>query len=105
MAGLRIIIMGSEETRTKLSAMPQQVSRAMDQAMARSLDVVYRKVMKNLTGAVLRVKTGRLRQSIQSQVNPDHSGTIGTNVEYAAAHEYGYSGAIQVPGYTRHRAG
>ena len=45
-----------------------------------------------LTGEVLHVKTGRLRRSITAKVTEGGtliSGVVGTNVEYAAAHEFG----------------
>jgi phage gpG-like protein len=90
MVGLRIMLVGNDAAQAKLAAIPGQVSKALDQAMGRSLDIIYRRVMRNLTGDVLHVRTGRLRQSIATgQKLSDHSGFIGTNVEYAAIHEYG----------------
>jgi phage gpG-like protein len=89
MAGLRIMLIGNEAAQAKMVALPAQMSAAMRKAMERSLALIYRRVMANLTGSVLRVQTGRLRQSVQTEVTSDTTGIIGTNVEYAAIHEYG----------------
>ena len=62
------------------------------------------KVMGKLSGDVLRVRTGRLRRSIHPEwdFRQGYSGaTVGTNVEYAAIHEYGFSGSVQVKSFQR----
>lgn len=62
------------------------------------------KVMGKLSGDVLRVRTGRLRRSIHPEwdFKQGYSGaTVGTNVEYAAIHEYGFSGSVQVKSFQR----
>lgn len=87
--GIRILLPNAPDVMARLNRYPARLSASLRDSMQRSLDVVYRKVMVNLTGAVLHVQTGRLRQSIQTEVAADNLGTIGTNVEYAAIHEYG----------------
>ncbi len=61
-------------------------------------------VKRKLTGEVLHVRTGTLRRSI-NRVVVDHEGQIraqiGTNVVYAAAHEYGFQGIVQIRAYIR----
>jgi len=62
------------------------------------------KVMGKLSGDVLRVRTGRLRRSIHPEwdFRQGYSGTtVGTNVEYAGIHEYGFSGSVQVKSFQR----
>lgn len=62
------------------------------------------KVMGKLSGEVLRVRTGRLRRSIHPEwdFKPGYAGaTVGTNVEYAAIHEYGFKGSVQVKSFQR----
>ena len=57
-----------------------------------------------LTGQVLHVRTGTLRRSINRVVEEDERGiraTVGTNVEYAAIHEYGFSGTVNVREHVR----
>ena len=61
-------------------------------------------VMRKLTGDVLKVRTGRLRRSIHPEweFKPGYSGAVvGTNVEYAAIHEYGFKGDVQVKSFQR----
>lgn len=55
-------------------------------------------VGQKLSGQVLHVRSGTLRRSITYTVRDDADGivgTVGTNLEYAAIHEYG--GTIHVP--------
>ena len=62
------------------------------------------KVMGKLSGEVLRVRTGRLRRSIHPEwdFKPGYAGAIiGTNVEYAGIHEYGFKGSVQVKSFQR----
>jgi phage gpG-like protein len=57
-----------------------------------------------LSDQVLRVSTGRLRRSITQEVQIESEkiiGIVGTNVEYARAHEYGYTGAVTVKSHIR----
>lgn len=87
--GIRLMVVGGEEARARLAAMPERVNKAMRAAMGRSLNIIHRRVTENLTGRVLNVKTGRLRR-VETAVSPDGTrGMIGTNVEYAEIHEYG----------------
>jgi len=62
-------------------------------------------VEQKLSGQVLHVRTGTLRRSITYTMHEDEDGivgTVGTNLEYAAIHEYG--GAIHVPEIRPRRA-
>ena len=62
------------------------------------MDIVRNRVVRKLSGEVLRVRTGRLRQSIHSTVQKmpwGFLGKVGTNVKYASIHEYG--GTIVLP--------
>lgn len=50
------------------------------------------------------IKTGRLRRSIHLELVTDNagtSGTVGTNVEYAAMFEHGFKGTESVRGFMR----
>lgn len=61
-------------------------------------------VKQKLSDDVLRVRTGRLRRSITQKVAEDASsitGTVGTNVEYAARHELGFNGEERVQEHLR----
>lgn len=57
-----------------------------------------------LSGRVLHVRTGTLRRSINRVVRETRASvtaTVGTNVSYAAAHEYGFDGTVAVRGHLR----
>jgi len=57
-----------------------------------------------LSGQVLNVRTGRLRNSIHSKVEHTPNaikGIVQTNVKYAAVHEYGFKGSVTVKAHLR----
>jgi len=57
-----------------------------------------------LSGQVLNVRTGRLRRSIHTVVQSDATsiiGKVGTDVVYAAYHEFGFSGTETVRAHLR----
>lgn len=59
---------------------------------------------QKLSGQVLKNRTGRLRRSINAKLQQDAqtiSLRVGTNVEYARAHEFGFSGAVKVSQHLR----
>lgn len=87
---LRLRIEGGPEAMAALAARRESVAAAIRRALSDSVMLVHRKITLNISGAVLRVKTGRLRQSMQTFVAGDGSrGGVGTNVEYARIHEFG----------------
>lgn len=82
----------------------REVSLTFDRVRDKSLPVLEKRirrlaiklqsiVMKNkLSGQALKVRTGTLRRSITQTVNVSGTavtGIVGTNLEYAAIHEYG----------------
>jgi phage gpG-like protein len=88
--GMRIIVKNEAQVQARVAGLPAQATASMRKAISRSLDIVYRRIAMNLTGRVLHVDTGRLRQSIATSMEIENlRGRIGTNVEYAAIHEYG----------------
>lgn len=61
---------------------------------------------EKLTGQVLHVRTGTLRRSINQRVTETPDGvhaSVGTNVEYARIHEYGFAGPVSVKAHTQLR--
>lgn len=60
--------------------------------VARAALVVVRRAQLNLTGPILRVRTGRLRASLVSRVEPhgrSWQARVGTPVRYGRVHEFG----------------
>lgn len=65
---------------------------------------LQRLTKEKLSGPVLRNRTGRLRRSINFRLTETPNaivGTVGTNVRYARAHEYGFEGTVSVREHTR----
>lgn len=69
-----------------------------------ALKLLTRVKAQKLTGQALNVRTGRLRRSITQRIEAsadEISGIVGTNVDYAAIHEYGFKGAVSVKQHLR----
>jgi len=100
MSSLRFHILGGPQLAAALKQRQEGVKKAMAISVGLGAQLVYGRVVRKLTGPVLKVQSGRLRQSVVSLVegvftdNP--KGIVGTNVEYAPVHEYGLT--IQHPG-------
>jgi len=88
--GMRISIQGAPELMERLAGRQRAVVTHQTRAMNKAIAVVLRRATDNLSGAVLKVgKSGNLRR-LQYEVNSDGTrGRIGSNMEYAAIHEYG----------------
>lgn len=89
---------------------PDVLARAIGTGMVRATELIKGQIeRKRLTGKgpfpssqnKLGVITGRLRQSLTYSKTADVNGAairthIGTNVKYAAAHEFGFTGDVKV---------
>jgi phage gpG-like protein len=82
-----------------------------DQAVAVDrLSIEVQALVKDtkLSGQVLHTRTGTLRRSINRKIIKTPStvaAEVGTNVVYAAVHEYGFDGPVNVREHTRKLAG
>ncbi len=59
---------------------------------------------EKLSGQVLKNRTGTLRRSINYRIEKTDTsvtGIVGSNKEYAAAHEYGFDGQVNVKEHLR----
>ena len=97
----------SEAVVARLRAMDAQVRRALLRAVnGAAVDVVGR-VQQKLSGEVLGEVSHRLHDSIHFKTTDTASGiiaTVGTDVRYAAIHEYGFHGTEQVREHLRHQS-
>lgn len=88
-----------------LSKHADQIAQAVKQSIGRSTLKLLNKVKREkLSGQILNVRTGRLRRSITQKIiesSDAYSGIVGTNVEYAAGHEYGFKGSVNVREHLR----
>ena len=108
MSSVAVKIFGYEAVKRWFERSPAEARAAMEKAMTQSLFVVERAAKLKVSGAVLKVRTGRLRSSIGAPggegiktvtITPAGVvGTIGTKVKYARIHEIG--GTIHVPDIT-----
>lgn len=82
-----------------LRDLPEAVRAGLGRALLRLAAELERTVQQKLGGEVLRVRSGALRSSIKAAV--DSSGavltaTVGSDLRYAAAQEYGFAGTVDV---------
>jgi phage gpG-like protein len=89
-AGLTITIRGTDQVLATLAKKPAQLRRAIGLGLRDGALVVLRRAQENLTGKVLNVDRGWLRQSMNvfSRVKDGIAG-VGTNLVYAKIHEFG----------------
>jgi phage gpG-like protein len=100
-----VITISTERLEGKLRRIPQQVQSSVLRAVQRlAIDIQGYVKTDKLSGQVLHVRTGTLRRSINQSVKQDGKrvlGVVGTNVKYARAHEYGFSGTVDVKAHLR----
>lgn len=103
------VVYGDRETVASLREMTPKLHAAVVQHVERLAILISNDVKENrLSGQALKVRTGRLRRSINYRIEQQPSsvfGIVGTNVEYAARHEFGFHGTEQVREYLRRRRG
>lgn len=88
---LDIKLVGTKELAKKFEALAKKMPGKLKQTMDRAIKAVRVNVVrKKLSGRVLKVQTGRLRNSITAKVEKsgaDVVGKVGTNVKYGKAWE------------------
>ena len=98
-------LIGVEKVAERFDKARNGIIPAMETQMYRIVARLNADVVKNkLSGQALKVRTGTLRRSITQQVRSDTAGVtgiVGTNVEYAAIHEYGFNGMVNVKEHLR----
>ena len=95
----------SQSVTANFTSMNDKIRRELESTIRRlTLELTNNIKSGKLTGQVLKVRTGRLRNSIHNKVNVSTNavvGTVSTNVKYAAIHEYGFNGSENVKGHLR----
>lgn len=98
-------IKGDREVVTALGRFDAAARGEIQKGVGRlALKLLNRVKAQKLSGQVLNVRTGRLRRSITQRVESsadEISGIVGTNVGYAAIHEYGFKGSVTVKQHLR----
>jgi phage gpG-like protein len=90
---ITIQLIGDRELAARLDAMPGRVRDGLARAVTRlGLDLQRKVQREKLTGQVLKVRTGSLRSSINTEISQstdEVSASVGTNIRYGRVHEYG----------------
>lgn len=93
MSLLRVTVVGSANVGVSLRAKNQKMLHNVNLAIRQlTIDLERRVKQDKLHGQVLHQRSGRLAGSIHHQIEdhgPVTTGRVGTNVEYAAIHEFG----------------
>ena len=102
---IEAVIVGDEEVRARFHRAAGEIDGKLADSMGRITIRLQAHVVRNkLSGQVLKVRTNNLRGSIHQEIIRDGSGIVGrvgTNVEYAAFHEYGFNGTQSVREHVR----
>jgi phage gpG-like protein len=102
---ITVELIGDARLVARLDAMPERLRDGVARAVTRLGFELQRKVQADkLSGQVLRVRTGSLRSSINTQVSKtaeEISATVGTNIAYGRVHEYGFEGTQSVRAHVR----
>lgn len=102
---IRAELIGKEHLVPFIHSILPRVQKQLEESITRLCIQLSRSVKENkLSGAVLRNRTGRLRRSINYRLETTPTsvyGIVGTNVEYARAHEYGVDKNVTVREHMR----
>lgn len=88
----------------RLQRLPDLIRARLITALDSEAYRLQARVKEKLSGEVLKNQTGRLRRSINVESHDTGDTlvrTVGTNVRYARAHEYGFTGTVDVREHTR----
>jgi phage gpG-like protein len=98
-------LVGAERVVAFLELLPPKAMAAIKADVSRLAVLLLRKVKEEkLSGQVLKNQTGTLRRSINMRVEASSQevvGSVGTNLRYAKAHEFGFQGSVNVPAHLR----
>lgn len=98
-------VTGDAEVARRFDTMSDRLRAELRASVGRLSIKLQRQVsQEKLSGQVLKVRTGRLRRSIAQAVTEEGSrvvGVVSTNVSYAPAHEYGFTGSVSVSAHLR----
>lgn len=97
-------ILDSDRVVARLGSQPEVIKGALKESIGRLTLALLVKAKEKLSDQVLHVRTGRLRRSVTSRLDESGNtvtGVVGTNVSYAARHEYGFTGTENVKQHLR----
>lgn len=102
---IRAELIGKENLVPYIQTILPKVQVKLEQSITKLCIQLTRAVKeKKLSGTVLRNRTGRLRRSVNYRLETNPTavyGVVGTNVQYARAHEYGVDKSVNVREHMR----
>jgi HK97 gp10 family phage protein len=102
---ITVQIEGDSAVIAHLQAMGSEVRASLRRAVVESAVMVQQRTREKLAGEVLQERTHHLHDSIHHAIQRDDAdgvvATVGTDVVYAAIHEYGFNGTEQVREHLR----
>ena len=99
-------LIGANRVVAFMELLPDNVLKALQHDVSRlALTLLTKVKAEKLSGQVLKNQTGNLRASINQRVETFGRsavvGSVGTNMSYAAAHEFGFHGPVNVKAHLR----
>ena len=88
-------LLGDRDLAARLAALPDSAAAGLGRALLRLAQQLQDRARDKASGEVLQPRTGALRSSIAAAVT-GLSVTVGSDLPYAAAQEYGFSGMVAV---------
>lgn len=99
------VLIGRENLSPFLRGIPGNIEAELKtEVEALTLKLLRKVKAEKLSGQALKNRTGTLRASINYRIESTGRqiyGVVGTNKEYAAVHEYGFSGSVNVRDFLR----
>jgi phage gpG-like protein len=99
-----IITVDDAKLQASLAGYSSRLITYLAVALDRFSALLQARVKEKLSDDVLHVRTGTLRRSINRSVTAMEDGVeavVGTNIEYAPIHEYGFHGEVSVREHAR----
>jgi hypothetical protein len=97
---ITVDLIGDESALDRLRAMPDAARSGLARAIAKpGVDLQNNVQQDKLSGQVLKTRSGLLKSSIDVQTDQSNTAItaiVFTDVDYAAAQEYGFSGTVNV---------
>lgn len=101
---IRSYLSGDREIMARLDQLNGRLPGEMRIGMERLTVKLQTRVKRKLSGDVLNVRTGRLRNGVSRDVQADGlqvTGIVSDPVKYAPPHEYGFRGTVDVREHMR----
>jgi phage gpG-like protein len=88
-------LVGDRELAARLEAVPEAAAAGLGRALLRLAQELQDRARDKVSGEVLQSRSGALRSSITAETS-GLTVTVGSDLAYAAAQEYGFTGTVAV---------